>query len=151
MATHYQGSEEEIRALGAYVKLVRAAESVTARAGRYIEEAGLTGSQFGALEALYHLGPLNQTEIARKLLKSGGNITLVIDNLEKRELVLRRRDEEDRRVLTVHLTDQGHRMIRELFPRHAAAIAEEMSALTIAEQEDLGRLCRKVGLGRSDL
>ncbi len=112
---------------------------------------GLTGSQFGALEALYHLGPLNQTEIARKLLKSGGNITLVIDNLEKRELVLRRRDEEDRRVLTVHLTDQGHRMIRELFPRHAAAIAEEMSALTIAEQEDLGRLCRKVGLGRSDL
>ena len=42
----------------------------------------MTVSQFGVLEALHHLGPLRQGEISAKLLRSGGNITLVVDNLE---------------------------------------------------------------------
>lgn len=70
-------------ALSTYTKLVRAAESVTSRTSRLMTEAGLTLSQFGVLEALYHKGPLCQRDIAAKILKSTGNITLVIDNLEK--------------------------------------------------------------------
>jgi MarR family 2-MHQ and catechol resistance regulon transcriptional repressor len=145
MPSHHRGSEAEVQALNAYIKLVRATESVTARVAPGVEGAGLSGSQFGALEALLHLGPLHQRELGQKLLKSSGNITMVVDNLEKRGLVRRERGREDRRFITVHLTEEGERLIRDFFPTHAAAITREMSVLTPAEQKELGRLCRKLG------
>lgn len=143
--THFHGTDEEVRALDAYIKLVRAGESVTARLAPLLDEANLTVSQFGVLESLYHLGPMCQRDLGRKLLKSGGNITLVVDNLEKRGLVYRARGKEDRRYVAVHLTEVGRRLIAEIFPRHAANIVREMSVLSPAEQEELGRLCRKLG------
>lgn len=145
MGTHYQGTEEEVRVLDAYIKLLRAAESTTARLSRHMASFGLTVSQFGTLEALLHLGPLWQCDLGKKLLKSGGNVTMVVDNLEKRGLVERRREGEDRRFVKVHLTEEGHRLIREMFPHHVKAILKEMNILTASEQEDLGRLCRKLG------
>lgn len=132
--------------LNTYTKLMRAAESVTARVGRCMAEADLTVSQFGVLEALYHKGPLCQRDIAAKILKSTGNITLVIDNLEKRDLVRRERDNTDRRYLTVHLTTAGTELIAPVFTRVEDAIVAEMASLTEAEQELLGQLCKKLGL-----
>ncbi|MFB3040304.1 MAG: MarR family winged helix-turn-helix transcriptional regulator, partial [Candidatus Poribacteria bacterium] len=125
MGTHYKGTEEEIRALNTYIKLMRAVESLTLRLNSHLASARLTISQFGALEALFHLGPLCQRELSEKLLKSSGNITMVVDNLEKRGLVERKREGEDRRYVTVHLTDEGRRLISEIFPAHVAAIVEE--------------------------
>jgi MarR family 2-MHQ and catechol resistance regulon transcriptional repressor len=145
MATRYQGTRDEVRALNTFIKLTRAAESVAARLSGGLTDAGLTESQFGALEALYHLGPLHQRELGAKLLRSSGNITMVVDNLEKRGLVRRERGVEDRRFITVHLTEAGRRLIARIFPRHAARIAAELAVLTPQEQEELGRLCRKLG------
>jgi MarR family 2-MHQ and catechol resistance regulon transcriptional repressor len=125
---------------------MRAAETVTGRVSRTMSAAGLTISQFGVLEALHHKGPLCQRDIAVKILKSTGNITLVIDNLEKQGLVTRERTSEDRRYLTIRLTGQGETLIRTVFADVEAAIIVEMSALTADEQETLGRLCKKLGL-----
>jgi MarR family 2-MHQ and catechol resistance regulon transcriptional repressor len=144
--THYKGTKDEVRALNAYVKLMRASESVSARIHGHLADAGLTVSQFGVMEALFHLGPLSQGELAKKILKSSGNITMVIDNLEKRDLVRRERKADDRRFYAVQLTVEGRRLIGNVFPRHAAKIVAEMDALTRTEQEELSRLCRKVGL-----
>jgi MarR family transcriptional regulator, 2-MHQ and catechol-resistance regulon repressor len=134
------------RALNTYTKLMRAAESVTSRVSRSMAAAELTLSQFGVLEALYHKGPLCQRDIAAKILKSTGNITMVIDNLEKRGLVRRERDSEDRRFLTVHLTGSGATLIAQVFARVEAAIVAEMASLSGDEQELLGNLCKKLGL-----
>jgi MarR family 2-MHQ and catechol resistance regulon transcriptional repressor len=147
MGTRYFGSKEEMRALNAFIKLVRAAESVSGRVESDLAGLKLTASQFGVLETLFHIGPLCQIELGHKIIKSRGNITMVVDNLEKRGYVRRVRDEEDRRRYVVHLTSRGKRIIQSYFPRHVTRIVEEMKALTIAEQEELGRLCRKVGLG----
>ncbi len=135
-----------MRALSTYVKLMRAAESMTVRAHQHLSLAGLTISQFGVLEALHHLGPLSQKDIGQKILRSSGNITMVIDNLEKRGLVRRKRDRQDRRFFIVHLTDGGNKLIRKIFPPHAAVISDELSVLTAAEQKTLGALCKKLGL-----
>jgi len=145
MPTRYPGTKDERRALDSYVKLLRAAESVTARLQAAPTTAGLTGSQFGALEALLHVGPMCQRDLGEKLLKSTGNITMVVDNLEKRGLVRRERSREDRRYITVHLTEEGRALISEIFPQHVASIVAEMGTLTPEEQEELGRLCRKLG------
>jgi MarR family 2-MHQ and catechol resistance regulon transcriptional repressor len=90
---------------------------------------------------------MSQTEICGKLLKSSGNTTLVVDNLEKHGLVQRQRDENDRRVVMVQLTEAGRELIAGLFPSHAAVVSEEMSVLTPEEQRQLGELCRKLGRG----
>ena len=146
MRDRYQGNKTETRALKTYVKLMRAAESVTARIHRHLSSTGLTISQFAVLEALYQLGPLSQREIGKKILRSSGNITMVIDNLEKNRLVMRERNEADRRFFIVHLTDKGYDLIKRVFPPHAAVITEDLSALTAGEQDTLGRLCKKLGL-----
>jgi MarR family 2-MHQ and catechol resistance regulon transcriptional repressor len=146
MGTHFQGTKEEIRALNAFIKLIRAASSVSARVEEHFSSIGLTGSQFGILEALYHLGPLYQKDLAAKLLKSTGNVTMVVDNLEKRGYVERVRDETDRRHFFVKLTTEGEKRIRSIFPIHVKRIVREMGRLDRKEQEALGRLCKKVGL-----
>lgn len=133
-------------ALNTYTKLMRAAESVTARVHRDVAAAGLTISQFGVLEALLHKGPLCQRDIASKILKSSGNMTMVIDNLEKQGMVTRERSSTDRRFLTVDLTFRGRDFIEKLFTRVETAIVREMSCLSPDEQEHLGRLCRTVGV-----
>lgn len=133
------------RALNTYTKLMRAAESMTSRINRFMASANLTISQFGVLEALHHKGPLCQRDIAAKILKSSGNITLVIDNLEKRGLVRRERDNDDRRYFTIHLTEAGSELITRAFADVESAIVAEMAILSENEQEQLGRLCKKLG------
>lgn len=134
-------------ALDAYVKLVRASESVSVRAHGLL--AGeLTFTQFGVLEALLHRGPLSAGELAEKILKSPGNLTLVLANLERDGLVSRERDRADARRWIVSLTASGRKRIGALFPKVAAAIAAEFAHLSAAEQAMLGELCKKLGLGR---
>jgi len=146
MRNRYLGNKAEIRALNTYVKLMRAAESATTRIHRHLASTGLTISQFAVLEALYHVGPLSQREIGKKILRSSGNITMVIDNLEKNGLVRRKRSEADRRFFIVHLTDKGYHLINKIFPLHASVITRDLGVLTATEQDALGRLCKKLGL-----
>ena len=146
MATHHHGSEEEARALDAFVKLARSSNALANELLPPLQrEFGLTESQLGILEALYHVGPLPQGQICQKILKSGSNVTTVVDNLERAKLVQRMRDKDDRRVQVVHLTERGRELIARAFPVHAKRIARLMAVLTPAEQTELARLCRKLG------
>ena len=148
MGTHFKGSAEQVAALDAFIKLMRAAESVSTRSHTVLP-SDLTITQFGVLEVLHHLGPMCPSELAGKLLKSAGNLTLVVDNLAKARLVRRERNTDDRRFLTIHLTEKGQAFIAGLFPRVAAAITAEFAGLTPAELAALGDLCRKLGRGRA--
>ncbi len=145
MPTHYQGTPEEILALNAFIKLTRAADSLMARLAQRGTLCDLTPSQFGVLESLYHLGPMCQGEVSAKILRSTGNMTLVLDNLEKQGLVRRERDTDDRRKVNIVLTEAGRELTGHVLPHHIAAIVDEMSVLTAEEQAALGRICRKLG------
>ena len=145
--SRYRGSNAERLALSTYLKLTRASEGLWNRLAPGLQRGELTPSQFGVLEALYHLGPMHQCDLGERILKSSGNMTLVIDNLEKRALVRRERSLEDRRFIQVHLTPEGERLIRRVFPGHADAITRELAVLTQEEQRTLGNLCRKLGVG----
>lgn len=148
MPTHFAGSRAEVRTLDTFIKLTRCTNSVYARLAERNTIGDLTYSQFAVLEALYHLGPLTQGEVSQKVLKSGSNMTLVIDNLERDGLVRRERSANDRRVIHVHLTEAGSSKIEAVLPNHIAALVEELSVLSPGEQDTLGELCRKLGKGR---
>lgn len=145
MGTRYDGTKTEVRALNAFIALQRAAESVEGATQGEIAKAGLTQSQFGVLEVLLHLGPMCAKDLAGKLLRSKGNLTLVVENLEKRGLIQRTRNDEDRRIQTVTLTKKGRGLIMAIFPEHVRGITTAFSGLTAAEQEKLREICRKLG------
>lgn len=145
MPSRYQGTAEEVRALSALINLMRAADAFSGSLQREIAAKRLSGSQFGVLEALLHRGPLFQGDLAGKLLRSCGSITAVVEGLEKRGLVERRRDTTDKRFVQVSLTGRGKTLIAGLFPAHAKAVADQFSALSGEEIDQLRGLCRKLG------
>jgi MarR family 2-MHQ and catechol resistance regulon transcriptional repressor len=147
MPTRYPGTPAETAALDAYIKLMRATEAVTARVGGVMAAVGLTIGQFGVLEALLHHGPLCQRDLGQKLLRTDGNTAVVVGNLVRRGLVDQARRRDDRRYVMVSLTERGRRLITDIFPRHVAGLVREMGRLSRAELDELGRLCRRLGLG----
>jgi MarR family 2-MHQ and catechol resistance regulon transcriptional repressor len=128
------------------VKLLRAAKTVIARTETRLHAVGLTPTQLGVLEGILHRGAMTQRELGRKVLTSAGNMTDVIDKLERRGLVSRTRAKLDRRSVLVDLTPAGRTLIQSVFPGHAADIAAAMAGLDRAELGELGRLLRKLGL-----
>lgn len=149
MAKSSKPRSELKRALGAYIKLARAANTTQTFAKAGLEDAGLSYSQFAVLEALYHLGPLYLGDLARRILRSSGNLTMVLDNLEKRGLVKRRQQGQDKRFILATITPAGSKLIAKIFPGHARQIAQVMGRLSASEQDQLGALCRKLGKGEN--
>ena len=147
MGTKYRGSREEVRALNAYITLTRSAETVSNAVNRHLRERGMTLRQFAVIEALYHLGPLAQCDIAEKMLCTAGNITGVIDKLEEERLVRRQGCEEDRRANVVTLTAKGRGLVEEILPEHVAGVAKAFQSLPVKDQEELRRICRALGRG----
>lgn len=143
--TGYRGTPKERRALGAYVKLARAASAVEQAVNRPLADEELTTSQFGVLEALLHLGPLPQGTLARKILTSPANLSHVLDQLEARDRIVRTRDPNDRRVVLVDLTAEGRAFITDLFPRHVDRVVAAFASLDPDEQAELARLLRTLG------
>jgi len=145
MATHQYGPKAST-ALDLWVKLARASAVFNHRTHEHIRTFGLTESQFSALETLGHKGPLTVGELCKKQLVTGGNMTVVIDNLEREQLVERVRSSTDRRVILVHLTPKGKALFERIFPEHADFVAGLASVLELQEQRDLARLLKKLGI-----
>ncbi|MCX7998405.1 MAG: MarR family transcriptional regulator, partial [Leptospiraceae bacterium] len=141
MGTKFQGTEEEIKILNSYITLMRSVETITARLNLSLSKNKLTLSQFGVLEALYHLGPMCQKQISSKVLKSTANITTVLDNLEERGLVNRVRQKEDKRFITVYLTEKGMEVIQQVLPSDIQEIVQILKVLDEDEIERIVELC----------
>ncbi len=150
MATKHKGTPTEILAMDTFIKLTRAVNAFENRIFQPGLLDGLTESQFGVLETLYHLGPLCQGALSQKQLKSTGNMTLVLDNLEKAALVRRERSLEDRRQVLIHLTEKGKDVLQQVYPRVVAAITREVAILTPVEQRKIGELSRILGKNSRD-
>jgi len=136
-------------ALATWVKLARAFSSFNKRSTENIRTFGLTQPQFSVIEALGHLGPLKVGEICNKMLVSGGNMTLVLDNIEKLGYIERIHSKNDRRAIDVQLTKQGQEIFDNYFESHAEHISKLMSVISQEEQKLLGDLLKKLGTGVS--
>ncbi|MGK9368312.1 MarR family winged helix-turn-helix transcriptional regulator [Melioribacter sp. Ez-97] len=138
------GKKTEL-ALNTWIKLARAYSTFSRLANEDIKKYGLTPAQFAVIEALGHLGPLKVSDICKKILATGGNMTVVLDNAEKLGYIERTRDSEDRRAILVRLTTKGKKTFDEIFIQHALHITRLMSVLTKEEQLKLGELLKKLG------
>ncbi len=148
MGTKYKGKKVVVRALDAYIALMRASASLTARVHTHLVSHNLTPGQFSVLDALYYAGPLRASEIADKVLTSCGNITMILDNLEKLKLLSREREAGDRRCIKVKLSKLGEETFEKISKNHFEIISAEFSVLNQREQTKLKELCKKLGKGR---
>jgi MarR family 2-MHQ and catechol resistance regulon transcriptional repressor len=132
-------------ALKLWVVLARAHESLVQVLKGDIERHELTLAEFAVLEALYHKGPQLLGGIQKKVLVSSGGMTFLVDRLAKRGLVERRECSSDRRARYAALTAKGEKLMRSIFPEHAAAIHGAMKGLKQSEQRALTALLKPLG------
>lgn len=133
-------------ALKLWVVLSRSHESLVQVLKADIERHDLTIAEFAVLEALYHKGPQLLGEIQKRVLVSSGGMTFLVDRLAKRGLAERRECSSDRRARYAALTVKGEKLMRSVFPEHAAAIHSAMKGLKQSEQRALTALLKTLGL-----
>ncbi len=130
------------------LKLVIALSRTQLSLGRelqsFLTRYKLTVAQFGVLEALYHKGDMKICELIDKTLSTSGNMTVVIKNLEKEDLVSRRCNPEDRRAFLIHLTSKGETLIKEVFNLHLIELNRFFNLVTEEEKQQLHQLLKKV-------
>ncbi len=83
------------------------------------------------------------------MVKSPGNITTIVNNLEKGGLVRREVKCDGKRYYTIHLTPKGRTTIGRIFPAHADIVLNRRAVLTETEQHALGRLLKKLSMGKA--
>ena len=105
---------------------------------------GLSVSEFGVLELLYHKGPQPVQKIAEKILVSSGTMTYVINQLIKKGYVVRRQCENDQRVYYIELTETGMDKISYVFPLHHEYLDSLFKGVSTDEKVQLIDLLRKI-------
>lgn len=124
--------------------LSRCSQSIHKQELAVIKSSGLTASQFEVLEVLYHLGNLRISDIIEKILATGGNMTVVIDNLAKDGMVQQCTDSQDKRVKLIRITEKGKDLMDDLLPRHLESINNIFQVLTEEEKHHLGLILNKL-------
>jgi len=164
--------ERTSRAIRAYSDLIGAADRLREKMRRYLAGWELTETQFEVLQLLYRNGPMHLGAISRGFERHKENMTRLVKRLKEEGWVwvgpassttqtgtnkvqaeanpaLDSEDAGDRRILVVHLTPVGEKVIRKAVVRYAKIVKAEMHALEGREQATLSRLCRKLERGNA--
>jgi len=137
---------DRITAPRLWLVLAKSYRALSLLAEQSIANTGLCLTDFVALEALLHKGPLTISEIQEKVRLASGSMTAAVDRLEKLGLVVRRSSPSDRRARVVELTVRGRRLAASCFERHAKDLEDLMSVLSEREMEQLHGSLKKLGL-----
>lgn len=129
-----------------WIVLARSHRALSLLVEESIADAGLCLSDFMVIEALLHKGPLTITEIQQKVLLAIGSMTVAVDRLEKKGLIIRKSSSADRRVRVLQLTAEGKKTARKVFKTHAADLESVMAILSQEEMLRTYSTLRKLGL-----
>ena len=137
---------DRMKAPRLWLVIAKSYRALSLLAEQSIANTGLCLTDFVALEALLHKGPLTISEIQDKVRLASGSMTAAVDRLEKLGLVVRRSSPSDRRARVVELTVRGRRLAASCFERHAKDLEALMSALSQKEKEQLYTSLKTLGL-----
>ena len=104
----------------------------------------LTLPQFNVMEVLFNAGSMPLKKISNELNVTGANITCVVDNLEKRDLVVRIPSKTDRRIINANLTEKGKEIIESILPEYFDMLVNTTDNLAESEKKELIRLLEKL-------
>lgn len=142
-----QRPELDTASLGVVIRIMSLYRSFSREAARALTPLGLELWEYDVLSALRRQGgacALAATALARETGLSTGAMTNRIDGLEDRDLVRRRRDEDDRRSVIVELTAEGRRVIDEAIRHRLEAANDSLRDLGPRQRNQLADLLRTV-------
>jgi MarR family transcriptional regulator, 2-MHQ and catechol-resistance regulon repressor len=137
---------KDVKAPRLWMVLTRCHHALSQIAEHSIEGAGLCLTDFAALEALLHKGPLTITEIQAKVLLASGSMTAAVDRLEKKGLLVRSAVSSDRRAKLLELTPEGRRIAEAAFRHHSTELEAATAVLNRTEKQQLYALLKKLGV-----
>jgi DNA-binding MarR family transcriptional regulator len=109
------------------------------------EEFATTLPRFDLMAQLErHRDGLKMNELSRLLMVTGGNITAIVDQLEKEGQVERLDDSADRRAFRIRLTRAGEKSFTEMARAHEQWVVELLAGLTRKEHDELLKLLAKL-------
>ncbi|UAL51732.1 MarR family transcriptional regulator [Metabacillus dongyingensis] len=130
---------------------MKASKAVVENIQKDIESHKINNENFMILELLYSKGPHPVQKISEIHSIPSGSITYVVDKLEKKGLVARQPNPNDRRASNVVLTEEGRALFDEIFPKHVATISQNLSFISNDEKEQLIDLLKRIGMGAQNL
>ncbi|MDF2556905.1 MAG: MarR family transcriptional regulator [Bacillales bacterium] len=126
-------------------KDLRFIDGIIREKGREIlKDFGITPPQFIALQWLNEEGDMTIGDLSTKMFLAFSTTTDLIDRMEKNCLVSRVRDPQDRRVVQVHLLEEGRRIINEVISRRQNYLSNLISTFEVNEVTELQRLLSKL-------
>jgi MarR family transcriptional regulator, 2-MHQ and catechol-resistance regulon repressor len=138
-------SEPDLSAIHTWLILWKAFRAVEMQSNQSIARFEMGATDFGVLEALLHKGPLTVTELRHKVLLTSGSMTTAVDRLEKRGLVARHGDVNDRRARVIHLTPEGRSLIECAFTQHRGQMEAALEGFSPEDRAQLLPLLRRLG------
>ncbi|MDE1995790.1 MAG: MarR family transcriptional regulator [Rhizobiaceae bacterium] len=96
-----------------WIAVARACQLMQQSLGRSLGHLDIKPPHLDILVNLYRFEGISQQELARKLLVGRSNMSMLLPQMEKRGLIERRGDKRDKRVLRLHLTEEGRRLTEE--------------------------------------
>ncbi|HXJ50828.1 MAG TPA: MarR family transcriptional regulator [Burkholderiales bacterium] len=91
-----------------------------------------------------HAEGLKMSELSRLLMVTGGNVTAIVDQLEKEGLVERLEEPADRRAFRISLTRAGEKSFAEMARAHEAWVVELLAGMSRRDQDELLKLLAKL-------
>jgi len=130
----------------AYVRLLRVADDLSWNLIELLKPVDLTPAQYNVLRILRGAEPdgLACRDIGDRLINRDPDVTRLLDRLEKRSLVQRSREKKDRRVITVRITEQGHKLLKDLDKPIEALHKQQFDQLSQRQVETFISLLEKV-------
>lgn len=108
---------------------------------RLREQFGITLPRFDLMAQLEREADgLSMGELSRRMMVTGGNVTTIVDQLEKEQLVMRAPQPGDRRSFTVRLTPEGRKAFAAMATAHEAWVVELFEPLSERQQAQLYKL-----------
>ncbi len=142
----YPAEVVDAEALEGYVALMSAAAEFTNEATRRLAAYGLADARTYILALLLHHEPaeLTHSELSELMGVTKGNITGLINGLERSGYVKRGDRDTDRRVMPIALTASGRHLIEKALREHFSSVAAHMKVLSAAEQKQLVTILSKI-------
>ncbi len=130
--------------MNAFIGLNRTLDYLEKIVREDVKQYGLNITEFAVLELLYNKGDQPIQRIRERVLIASSSISYVVDKLEEKGCVTRIRNQQDKRIINASLTQQGRRIMDEIFPKHAETIQSTFSILTDEELQTLQNTLKKL-------
>lgn len=125
--------------------LFRATNTIQKIISEDVVQYALNPTEFGALEVLYHKGPQSVQSIRDKVLIASSSMSYVIENLIKKGYIIKTKQNEDKRIHIVHLTETGKLLMDQIYPNHVIKLRKVISILKSNEEHVLQHTLKKLG------